>query len=146
MREQRVGFAIVILQISIIIFGLGSGCGHHKVQMAAPKPNEQTPISFLKNGQTTKGDVFSRFGGSRTLEDSRTIVFSDDEGAVKIEAMLQSGAVPIRELENGRILVVSLDKKYRIAKSADRTRFHLILVFTGTDGQTLERHGLVRIQ
>ena len=85
--------------------------------MVGIQQNEITPISFLKDRQTSKDEVISRLGERK-----------------------------IGEFENGRILIFALDKKYQIASSDDKIRYHLTLVFDEIDGRILKKHSLVRIR
>lgn len=92
------------------------GCWHHRVEMVAPEAAEQIPVSFVKDGQTTKSDITEHLG---TLAAS---------------------------FEQGRILVFALDKKYRVTASEEKVKFHLVLVFDEEGGQVLQKHSLVRIK
>lgn len=137
--------AIVVLHIVFLSFT--AGCGNRKVQLVVPKQNEKTPISFLEDGQTTKSEVMSRLGKKQALtsEDDRILIFTLDKKD-RIEVMSRLEGKQAWEFENGRILVFALDKKYRIESSANKARFHLILVFDEIDGRILKKHSLVRIR
>lgn len=115
MRWWKTVFAVLIINMGLL--GFTEGCGYRKAKMISIEQNENALISFLKNGQTKKSEVLSRFG--------------------KFQG---------QELENGRILMFVLDDDYRIAADADKSRFHLILVFDETKGWILRRHSLVRIR
>jgi hypothetical protein len=115
MRGRRSLFTVFSLHL--VLLGFMAGCGPHKAQVVPIKPNELTPISFLKDGQTTKSEVISR------LEERQA-----------------------RKLEAGRILIFALDKKYQVVSFANKARFHLTLVFDEIDVQILKRHSLVRVR
>jgi hypothetical protein len=86
------------------------------VEVVAPEAAEQTPVSFVKDGQTTKSDIAAQFG---TLAAS---------------------------FEEGRILVFALDKKYQVTAYERDVKYHLVLVFDESEGQVLQKHSLVRIK
>jgi hypothetical protein len=114
MGRPRILLTVSLLWLALCLI---EGCGYHNVRLIVPKQNEQTPISFLKDGQTTKAEVMSRFGQKQT-----------------------------GTFEGGRILVFMLDKQYRIVTYDDKARFHLILVFDDRDRQVLKTHSLVQVR
>ena len=76
MRLRKV-FAFPILVLAL------TGCAAHKVETVNREATKHTGLAFLKNGQTTKEDAFSRLG------------------------------IPSAHFEKGRILSYRLDTKYR---------------------------------
>lgn len=84
--------------------------------MVAPEAESRTPVSFIKDGQTTKTEVTSHFG---TLAAS---------------------------FEEGRILVFALDKKYQVTAYEGNVKFHLVLVFDEEEPSVVEEHSLVRVK
>jgi hypothetical protein len=142
--EWRSRFVIAMLQVPLLF--LGSGCGYHSVQIASPAPNEQTPLSFLKDGRTTKTDILARLGEPWTLEDRRILVFGEENGSIKLETKSVLGAPQIWEMEKGRILIFALDRRFRTVSSANKVQFHLVLVFGDEDNHLLKRHSLIRIK
>ena len=112
---KNIWLAMAVLPMACLISI--PGCGYQRAKLVVIKQNENTPISFLRDGQTTKSEVLSRLG--------------ELDG---------------REFENGRILMFVLDENYRIAPSANSAQFHLTLVFDESDRRILKKHGLVRIR
>jgi hypothetical protein len=108
---HRCGILFLLAFIS-----LTAACGHHDVGVAVPKPDEEKPVSFLEDDQTTRSEVISRLG--------------------KLAA----------SFEGGRILVFALDKEYNVAPNDNKVRFHLTLVFDEHDEEILKKHSLVRIK
>ena len=145
MEMRRTRLAAAILHMAFL--GFTAGCLNHNVQMVVPKQNEETPISFLKDGQTTKSEVTSRLGEiqAKGSEDDRTVIFTLDKNDRR-RVTSKLGERQTWESKKGRILIYILDKKYRVASSVDKTRFHLILVFDENDGRILKKHSLVRIR
>lgn len=144
MRKQGSSLANALL--ITVFLGFTAGCGNHAVRVAVPKSVEETPISFLKDGQTTKREVTSRLGGKHEwVEDDGTIVFMSD-GNDRIKVVPKREQTPMWEFEDGRILVYALDKKYRVAASANKARFHLTLVFDEINKWILNKHNLVRVR
>ena len=113
MKSVKPRSALSILAIALLI--LVTGCGPQKVRLGGAGQKGDTPISFLRDRQTTKSEIISRLRRSQALE-------------------------------NGRILIFILDKKYRIVRTEDKVRFHLVLVFDSDEGRILEKHSLVRIR
>ena len=103
--------------LPILFFILVAGCGGRKVRMGDSGQVPKAQFSFLKDGRTTKSEIISRLGQHQD-----------------------------KEFEDGRILIYILDKNYKIVRSGDSSRYHLILVFDAGDRMTLTRHSLVRIR
>jgi hypothetical protein len=82
--------------------------------------------------------------GGAGQKEHTPISFLKDRQTAKSEIISRLGRS--QELENGRILIYILDKKYRIVRAQDKVRFHLVLVFEGNEGRILEKHSLVRIR
>jgi hypothetical protein len=126
---------------------ISAACGNHNVQLVAPKQNVETLISFLEDGQTTMSEVMSRLGKTNTRKsgDDRDLIFILDKNN-RIAVMSSPVEKQEWKSEDGRILIFILDKKYRIVSSADKARFHLVLVFDESDRRILKKHSLVRIR
>ncbi len=145
MRGQRPFPAKAVLSFVYICFT--AGCGNHAVSVVAPEQNKEPALQFLKDGETTRSEVFSRFGEkpARKSEDDDAVIFTMDKDG-RITGMPKYEERLVREFENGRILIFALDKKYRVPSSVKKAKFHLILVFDETDGKILKRHSVVRIR
>jgi hypothetical protein len=145
MREPKAWMAIVVL--SIETFMLTTGCGNHAALVVAPEQIEKSPLSFLENGVTTKQEVSSRFGirpVPKTADDE-IVIFSLDRNG-QIQGKTKDDKRLVREFENGRVLVIDLDKKYRIPSSVQKVKFQMVLVFDEADEGVLIQHSLVRIR
>ena len=114
---RRNGTLVVLVGLFMMLPTLMMGCGHSKVQLVPIQSYEETTISFLKDGQTIRSEIISKLGGKYA-----------------------------EAFECGRILIFTLDRKYRIELSDDDVKYHLILVFDENDGQILKKHSLVRIR
>ena len=114
---EKVKKRAVIWVLPLMFFVLAAGCGGKKVRLGDAGYGAKASFSFLKDGRTTKSEIISRLGQSQD-----------------------------KEFENGRIMIYVLDKNYRIVRSGDDSRYHLILVFGAGNGSTLSRHSLVRIR
>jgi hypothetical protein len=145
MRQPKAWMAIVVFSITTFMFT--AGCGNHAVLVVAPEQIEKSPLSFLENGLTTKQEVSSRFGIRPVLKpaDDEIVIFSLDRNG-RIQGRTKDGERLVREFENGRVLVLNLDKKYRIPSSVQKVKFQMVLVFDKADEGVLIQHSLIRIR